>query len=107
MQLQEDNNYMGLLAQHAYGKSKKISVGLENKFLNGVILSPKAEKPEKLKEFIDELNSLDIAVYFDPQFYMCAFEGSISLGKLESYDFGVIMRLQRSIFQFLKMYGEL
>ena len=78
---------MGLLAQHAYGKSKKISVGLENKFLNGVILSPKAEKPEKLKEFIDELNSLDIAVYFDPQFYMCAFEGSISLGKLESYDF--------------------
>mgnify|MGYP007005548718 CR=1 FL=1 len=25
MQLQEDNNYMGLLAQHAYGKSKKIS----------------------------------------------------------------------------------
>ena len=41
---------MGLLAQHAYGKSKKISVGLENKFLNGVILSPKAEKPEKLKE---------------------------------------------------------
>ena len=87
MQLQEDNNYMGLLAQHAYGKSKKISVGLENKFLNGVILSPKAEKPEKLKEFIDELNSLDIAVYFDPQFYMCAFEGSISLGKLESYDF--------------------
>ena len=51
-----------------------------------MILSPKAEKPEKLKEFIDELNSLDIAVYFDPQFYMCAFEGSISLGKLESYD---------------------
>ena len=39
---------MGLLAQHAYGKSKKISVGLENKFLNGVILSPKAEKPETL-----------------------------------------------------------
>lgn len=60
MQLQEENNCMGLLAQHAYGKSKKISVGLENKFLNGVILSPKAEKPEKLKEFIDELNSLNI-----------------------------------------------
>ena len=47
---------MGLLAQHAYGKSTKISDGLENGVLSGVILSPKAEKPEKLKEFINELN---------------------------------------------------
>lgn len=87
MQLQEVNNGMGLLAQHAYGKSTKISVGLDNNFLSGVILSPKAENPEKLKEFIDELNSLDVTVYFDPQFYMCAFEGSVSLCKLEKYDF--------------------
>lgn len=78
---------MGLLAQHAYGKSTKISVGLENNFLSGVVLSPKGEKPEKLKEFIDELNFRNATVYFDPQFYMCAFEGSVSLGKLEKYDF--------------------
>ena len=78
---------MGLLAQHAYGKSTKISVGLENNFLSGVVLSPKGEKPEKLKEFIDELNFRNATVYFDPQFYMCAFEGIVSLGKLEKYDF--------------------
>ena len=78
---------MGLLAQHAYGKSTKISDGLENGVLSGVILSPKAEKPEKLKEFINELNFYNATVLFDPQFYMGAFEGSISLGKLELYDF--------------------
>lgn len=78
---------MGLFAQHAYGKSTKINDGLESKILNGVILSPKAEKPEKLSEFIDELNSQDVEVYFDPQFYMRAFEGNVSLGKLEKYAF--------------------
>lgn len=78
---------MGLLAQHAYGKSTKISDGLKNSFLDGVILSPKAEKPEKLKEFIDELSACNTTVFFDPQFYMGAFEGSVSLGKLEQYEF--------------------
>lgn len=53
---------MGLLAQHAYGKSTKISDGLENGVLSGVILSPKAEKPEKLKEFINELNFYNATV---------------------------------------------
>lgn len=98
---------MGLLAQHAYGKSTKISVGLENNFLSGVVLSPKGEKPEKLKEFIDELNFRNATVYFDPQFYMCAFEGSVSLGKLENMTFGVEMRLRRNIYQFLKIYEKL
>lgn len=78
---------MGLLAQHAYGKSTKISDGLENGFLNGVVLSPKAEKPDKLKDFINELNFHNVTVFFDPQFYMGAFEGSVSLGKLELYEF--------------------
>lgn len=78
---------MGLLAQHAYGKSTKIRDGLKNGFLDGVILSPKAEKPEKMKEFIDELSDCNTNIFFDPQFYMAAFEGSISLGKLEQYEF--------------------
>lgn len=87
IKLKGENSSMGLLAQHAYGKSIKISEGLKNHFLSGAVLSPKAEKPEKLKEFIDELRRLDTEIYFDPQFYMCAFEGSVSLGKLEKYNF--------------------
>lgn len=87
MQLQEEKSDMGLLAQHAYGKSTKISTGLEKEFLDGVVLSPKAENPEKLKKFIQDLNIADKKIYFDPQFYMCTFEGNVSLGKLEKYDF--------------------
>lgn len=78
---------MGLLAQHAYGKSQKIEIGLSNNSLSGIILSPRAEKPERMEEYIAEMQARNVEIYFDPQFYICAFEGDIGCGKLDKYDF--------------------
>lgn len=78
---------MGLLAQHAYGKSDKINIGIEENLISGTILSPKAETPEGLKSFIKEMQSKNVELYMDPQFYMCAFEGDINIGKLDKYSF--------------------
>ena len=59
---------MGLLAQHAYGKSQKIEIGLSNNSLSGIILSPKAEMPERMEEYIAEMQARNVEMYFDPQF---------------------------------------
>ena len=78
---------MGLLAQHAYGKSNKIDVGLSDNSIAGVILSPKAEMPDRLEEYVIEMHDRNVELYFDPQFYMCAFDGNIGIGKLDKYEF--------------------
>jgi len=78
---------MGLLAQHAYGKSNKIDVGLSDNSIAGVILSPKAEMPDRLEEYVIEMHTRNVELYFDPQFYMCAFDGNIGIGKLDKYEF--------------------
>lgn len=80
---------MSLYAQHGYGKGNKIDRGLEEGVLSGIILSPKAEKPEKIKEYIDIIlsNYPHIDILFDPQFYIGAFSGQISEGKLNQYSY--------------------
>ena len=91
---------MGLLAQHAYGKSQKIEIGLSNNSLSGIILSPKAEMPERMEEYIAEMQARNVELYFDPQFYICAFEGDIGCGKLDKYNFypeGIINKKYLSI----------
>ena len=78
---------MGLLAQHAYGKSDKIEKGIADNSIDGVILSPKAEMPSKLETYIAEKETEGIKVYFDPQFYLMSFEGRVNIGKLEYYSY--------------------
>jgi len=80
---------MSLYAQHGYGKSTKIEKGIDANILSGIILSPKAEKPEKIKEFINHTkhNHPDIDIMFDPQFYICGFSGDLSDGKLSEYPY--------------------
>ncbi|MDH5160606.1 hypothetical protein [Heyndrickxia oleronia] len=62
---------MKLYAQQGYGKGDKIHTGLDSDFLDGVILSPRDEKEEKMKSFIKEINDNypNEELYFDPQFY--------------------------------------
>lgn len=63
---------MSIFAQHGYGKSVKIEEGLRNGSLSGVVLSPRDETPERIKEYIallrDEFSS-NVVIAFDPQFY--------------------------------------
>ena len=76
---------MGLLAQHAYGKSDKIERGIADNSIDGVVLSPKAETPDRLETYITEKQTEGVQIYFDPQFYLLSLEGSVNIGKLEQY----------------------
>lgn len=78
---------MGLYAQHAYGKSNKITEGIKDKNISGVVLSPKAETPSNLEDYIGEMSRYGVEILLDPQFYLLAFEGDVSLGKIEKYPF--------------------
>lgn len=76
-----------LLAQHGYGKGEKIQHGLENGDIGGIIFSPKAEELKKIEMYIKKLKKSygAVRIFFDPQYYLCALQGDISLGKLTSY----------------------
>ncbi len=80
---------MSLFAQHGYGKSNKIEKAITSGDLAGVILSPKAESPQKLIDYSSELNTKfpRIKVYFDPQFYICGLQGKVTAGKLIEYPY--------------------
>lgn len=62
---------MMLYAQHGWGKSDKISRGLDTGDLSGVILSPKDELPTTLEATIRALayDYPDTQLLIDPQFY--------------------------------------
>lgn len=80
---------MSLYAQHGYGKSNKINKALEAEIISGVILSPKAERPDKLSEFIvnTKRSFSKTKILFDPQFYVCNFQGDLNVGKLVDYPY--------------------
>lgn len=80
---------MSLYAQHGYGKGSKIDKGLNEGDINGVILSPKAETPEKIFEYSQQLSSNhpNATILFDPQFFVCNFQGDINSGKLPLYPY--------------------
>lgn len=79
---------MSLYAQHGYGKSDKIQKGIEDGSIDGVILSPKSEKPENLYGFIKELKqNQDVDILIDPQLYILAYDGADIIGKLNEYEF--------------------
>ena len=80
---------MGVFVQHGYGKGKKIEKAIKDNDISGIVLSPKGEKLTKLTSFADQLRKLnsDIEIVFDPQFYLCAFLGDVSVGKLVEYPY--------------------
>lgn len=79
---------MGLLAQHGYAKSDKIDRGIQSGHLEGVILSPKDEKPAKMEEYVNYLQAHypTIDILFDPQFYVTTVIPA-NEGNLISYDY--------------------
>lgn len=63
---------MGIYAQHGYGKSDRVEQGLRLGVLDGVILSPKDEKPDSLECFAQSIRHgyPNATVLLDPQFYV-------------------------------------
>jgi hypothetical protein len=76
-----------LLAQQGYAKAGKIEAGLESSSIQGVILSPRYEKPDRLQAYVGALKKqfTDAAVLVDPQFYATVMSPQ-RLGYLPLYD---------------------
>lgn len=79
---------MAIYAQHGYGKSDKISRGIENGIIGGIILSPKDENPTKMQEYINHIMNKykDVEIIFDPQFYVSTISPAKE-GNLLEYDY--------------------
>lgn len=80
---------MSLYAQHGYGKGNKIEKALSNNIIDGVILCPRAESPEKIRDFVKKLKQdhENADCYFDPMFFLGYLHEDINLGKLSLYPY--------------------
>lgn len=60
-----------LYAQQGYGTAQKVDDALKQKYIDGVIFSPKDASPEQVKNKISELKRIDgnVDLIFDPQYY--------------------------------------
>jgi hypothetical protein len=79
---------MSVIAQCGYGRGNKIEQGLENGFIQGVILSPRDEKRDRLEQAINQWGQdyADAVVLFDPQFYATTLNAPRD-GHLNEYDY--------------------
>lgn len=62
-----------IYAQHGYGKTDKIEVGIREGSLTGVILGPRNERPHRMAQFANALRQEfqnQITILLDPQFYI-------------------------------------
>lgn len=79
---------MSILAQSGWGRSTKIENGLDSKVIDGVILSPKDERKERIEESIKTMHQKypNATLLFDPQFYAATLS-TPRVGYLEEYDY--------------------
>lgn len=78
---------MAIYLQHGFGKSDKIEEALENGTVQGVVLAPRNEKPEKLASCVQSLiDRQDCEVLIDPQFYISTFAPA-KVGYLPEYSY--------------------
>jgi len=80
---------MRIIAQQGFGPKDKLSSGLSDGMISGVILSPRYLKMEKVKEQIEQLSHLDGQILLDPELYAARYlsHPSANLGNLETWDY--------------------
>lgn len=82
---------MKLYAQHGHGPGNKISRGLKDDVVKGVILSPRDERPGGMQNLISQLrNESDSAdIFLDPQLYTTVLVGkpTARVGSLPDYSY--------------------
>lgn len=80
---------MKIFAQHGYGPKDKLTLGLEEGIIDGVILSPRYWKPERMQAEIEKLQYDGAIIAMDPEFYATPFisHPSPNLGALEEWDY--------------------
>jgi hypothetical protein len=62
---------MAILAQSGYGRGNKIDEAYQDDIIEGVIMSPRDERPDRLEASIEKWGEdfPDLKIFFDPQFY--------------------------------------
>ena len=77
---------MTLFAQHGWGKSDKIERGIEDGSIEGVLMSPRDESPEKLASYLNLIQEKypKVKRIVDPQFYASTI-WPVRDGKLSEY----------------------
>jgi hypothetical protein len=82
---------MKLYAQHGFGDGDKITTGLDEGLIQGIVFGAKDISPDKLREKLSEANDLspDTIRLLDPQFYVSLLGGgtNLRLGNLEEYPY--------------------
>jgi hypothetical protein len=80
---------MKLFAQIGHGLGDKVTMGLEEKLIDGAIFSPKDLKRDTMVSRISEVhhNYPDAEILVDPQFYVCLFANSpaINVGSITDW----------------------
>ncbi|MBN2541293.1 hypothetical protein JXI42_00345 [bacterium] len=79
---------MSVLAQCGWGRGGKIERGLNDGVINGVIMSPRDETPDRLENIINQWGQSypGAIVLFDPQFYVANLNAPRD-GHLGEYDY--------------------
>ncbi|MDD5005875.1 MAG: hypothetical protein PHS93_05155 [Candidatus Omnitrophica bacterium] len=79
---------MAFFVQHGYGKSDKITRGIQAGHLQGVIMSPRDEDPVNLQSYVASLRQefSNIPIIFDTQFYVTTVS-PVKEGNLSSYPY--------------------
>ena len=82
---------MKLYAQHGFGDGDKITTGLSEGLIQGVVFGAKDISPDKLRAKLDEVSEVSPASarLLDPQFYVSLLggNGNLRLGNLEDYPY--------------------
>lgn len=79
---------MSVLAQCGYGRANKIELGLDAGLIQGIIMSPRDERPQRLESAVQQIANdyPDAVILFDPQFYASTLNGARD-GFLNEYDY--------------------
>jgi hypothetical protein len=80
---------MNILAQHGFGPSDKIQLGLDSGVIQGAILSPRYIRPSKAEETLGKVLHQGAGFFLDPEYYASRYIGAPNskLGSLEEWPF--------------------
>lgn len=82
---------MNIFAQHGYGPGKKITEGLKENLIKGVVLSPRYLNQKKINSMLQEYKECNIncEVLLDPEFFATAYINNPNphLGLLNNWDY--------------------
>ncbi|MDD4059440.1 MAG: hypothetical protein PHW08_01910 [Kiritimatiellae bacterium] len=80
---------MNVLAQQGFGPKDKLTRGLEQGCISGVVFSPRYLSPDRMRETIVQLRGAGRQLLMDPEFFATAYlrHPQPNLGTLEQWDY--------------------